>query len=1002
MTNFSQNQPSKHFQEFYATLIKHDPLLEEINHEDAFYELKIISHFANRYLSISHDLSVIDVIPDSLSGYAQLLNAYMIGCDTELELMKRLRHFRHQIIILIANFQIDSVRNSTGYDDKVYETNTEKVLLMLSMLADALIIYVSDWVYEKTAIEIGTPTNKQGKIQPFIVLAMGKLGGRELNFSSDIDLIFTYPEAGETQHLNPDVVTKRNTKENSQFFQRVAQKFIKILDTVTEDGFVFRVDMRLRPLGDSGPLVTSFSALEDYYQEQGRDWERYAMVKARVVGDIDKFHAQKLDDILRPFTYRRYIDFSVIDSLRQMKALIDREVRRRDGGLDIKLSAGGIREIEFIIQVIQLIHGGRLKQLRTVSILNAFQEINALKLLDEIDLLTLKSHYFYFRRIENIIQSLNDEQTQLLPSDINNQLKLAYLMGENTFTEFLAGLTLRMQAVREIFDDLIGLTPDEFAHQTNSTEKSIEITTPLTKTNEYASNSFISYDNCIDLWEYISNGMPISEVQQKLATFTHYDEAVQALLAVTENLANFSNEIANRSIGIKGREVIQKLIPLILHKISFHGALNEVLRRTLHVLKQIVTRTTYLQLLFENQNALRHLIELCRSSTLITKRLARYPHLLGELLDAKTLFKPLAIEQYADELRQFLLRVDPGDEEEILNVLCQFKQIQQLRIAAADVSGILPTMKVSDHLTKLGEVIVAVVVDVAWDAMVKKFGLPSTLNQIEQSGAIDKRFCVVAYGKLAGWELGYRSDLDLIFLTDEIQSGVTQGNRAIDNQLFYQRLGQRVVHLLSARTNNGLLYEVDTRLRPRGESGLLVNDFESFKTYQLNEAWTYEHQALVRSRAIVGDRDLLERFIKIRHEILSQQRDVKFLRNEITEMRHKMLIQFQNNTGYEFDIKNHRFGIIDIEFIAQYLVLQYASCYPSLTIWPDNIRIFEYLKRDGLISDREETEICEIYIQMRNKIHHLSLDDKPGIVDSMTFEIEQNKIKAFWHKWLES
>lgn len=983
-------------------LIELNPALKDTLCESPFREVSVLSHFARNYLK-ANKLDPNLQLPVGVEAYLCTLKDWTQNCTNEAEFMQAIRHFRNSMMILIANLQIKAatIDTPTYLDNAIhYETNTQEILFALSHLADALILHAADFAYRTIENDIGTPCNQNGQKQPFIILAMGKLGGRELNFSSDIDLIFTYPESGETVHQFHDELNsnrRRSTKDNSQFFQRVAQRVIKLLDTVTEDGFVYRVDMRLRPLGDSGPLVISFSALEDYYQEQGRDWERYAMVKARVLGELPASYLQKLDSVLRPFTYRRYIDFSVIDSLRQMKALIDREVRRREGFFDIKLSAGGIREIEFIVQVFQLIHGGRHPMLRTVSILDAISTITTLELLPSETLVQIKAHYLYFRRIENLIQSFNDTQTQQLPEDFSYRFRLMQLMGYTDWPLFLDNLHQRMRFIRQVFDALIGYEQTDPHRPVNEFNKPSNL-----KINHVIdlNETLFSFENCSDFWLYILQGDPIDVIKEKVASFKMPDLSVNYQTELIESLHAFYQEISNRTIGLKGREVLNKLIPVILFSVLKQRKASEVLKRLLHVLKQIVTRTTYLQLLLENGEALQNLLHLCQSSTLITKRLARYPHLLGELLDAKTLYQPLNLEDYATEIRQYLLRINIDDEEERLNALCQFKQIQQLRIAAADISGSLPTMKVSDHLTKLAEVILESVVEQAWDAMVLKHGLPSFLidQGNQQAGVVG--FYVIAYGKLAGWELGYRSDLDLVFLTDRIESGQTEGKRSIDNHLFYQRLGQRVLHLLSARTNIGLLYEVDTRLRPQGESGLLVNDFDSFERYLNDDAWTYELQALVRSRVVFAPQSQCGAFIKIRHDILSKSRDEDTLRNEIILMREKMMANSKPSIDHLFDIKYDRGGITDIEFIAQFLVLNYANEYSGLTVWPDNIRIFESLKQVGVLKETQEQLLCEIYIDMRNQIHHLSLQDKVAMADEHAFEAQRLEIMKCWDKWL--
>ncbi|MFC0180234.1 bifunctional [glutamate--ammonia ligase]-adenylyl-L-tyrosine phosphorylase/[glutamate--ammonia-ligase] adenylyltransferase [Thorsellia kenyensis] len=908
----------------------------------------------------------------------------------EIEVMKKVRQFRYEMHYLIAIEQL--LVRTRHYENSVpsndFELNTQTILSMLSELADHIIDTIVNWVYGTLALSMGRPTNKLGQEQPFVVIAMGKLGGGELNFSSDIDLIFTYPDAGETIYHGPaGIVVPNKSKDNHQFFTKMAQKVIRILDTVTEDGFVYRVDMRLRPFGDSGPLVISFNALEDYYQEQGRDWERYAMIKARVIGNLPDEITERLDEVLRPFTYRRYIDFGVIDSLREMKSLIEREVRRKEGTLDIKLSAGGIREIEFIIQVIQLIHAGRIGKLRTSSILKAISEILSHQLLDEKTLNILQSHYLFLRRFENILQSMHDVQTQKIPTDRYDQVRLAYLMGMDSWDALYQHLLDAMGSVREIFNLLI--TEKKQEHEKITETFLTEATINASALDKHYWAQLIS-----DACQYITQGHTLQEIVDKFGSVEN-NLLLSLFYQHLQLIADFHQTIQNRSIGPKGREVLNKLIPLVILPVVINKDEVAITARLLHVIKNVITRTAYLQLLFENSKALNNFIQLCRTSSLIAKRLARYPHLLGELIDSKTLFRPIDIEDYRKELAVFMLRTEPEDFEEQLNTLCQFKQIQQLRIAAADISGALPTMKVSDHLTELAETIVEHIAKMAMSDMATKYGKPSYLEDDEEV-----TLCIIAYGKLAGWELGYRSDLDLIFLTDNIDAGVTTGNRSIDNHLFFQRLGQRIIHLLGARTNSGLLYEVDTRLRPRGESGLLVNTFAAYKAYLQQEAWTYEHQALVRSRVVFAINESKKEFDLIRLSILSEIREKEVLKKEIIEMREKMLANITHNQKDSFDLKQARFGITDIEFIAQYFVLAYANQYTELTVWPDNIRIFETLVQTRIIDEADGLALCDCYISMRNRIHHLSLNDKPSIENKQLVEADIQMVQSQWNKWL--
>lgn len=880
---------------------------------------------------------------DEWLTYADALRQALETVTDEASLMHALRLFRRRMMVRIAWAQSLSL---------VAEQDT---LQQLSVLAETLIVGARDWLYEACCKEWGTPCNQQGDAQPLLILGMGKLGGGELNFSSDIDLIFAWPENGSTRG-------GRRELDNAQFFTRLGQRLIKVLDQPTQDGFVYRVDMRLRPFGDSGPLVLSFAALEDYYQEQGRDWERYAMVKARIMGDKDDVYASELRSMLRPFVFRRYIDFSVIQSLRNMKGMIAREVRRRGLKDNIKLGAGGIREIEFIVQVFQLIRGGREPSLQSRSLLPTLEAIDKLGLLPPGDASALREAYLYLRRLENLLQSINDEQTQTLPGDELNRARLAWGMNVPDWETLTSGLEKQMSTVRGMFNALIG---DDEAEEQGDTLSG----------------------HWGELWQ------DALEEDDSTPALVHLsDDDRRRVVAM---IADFRKELDKRTIGPRGRQVLDHLMPHLLSDVCSREDAPVPLSRVIPLLTGIVTRTTYLELLSEFPGARKHLISLCAASPMVAGKLARYPLLLDELLDPNTLYQPTAMNAYRDELRQYLLRVPDDDEEQQLEALRQFKQAQMLRVAAADLAGTLPVMKVSDHLTWLAEAMIDAVVQQAWSLMVSRYGQPKHLHDREGRG-----FAVVGYGKLGGWELGYSSDLDLIFLHDCPVDVMTDGEREIDGRQFYLRLAQRVMHLFSTRTSSGILYEVDARLRPSGAAGMLVTSTESFADYQRNEAWTWEHQALVRARVVYGDPQLNGQFDAIRRDITMIVRDGSTLQTEVREMREKMRSHLSNKHKDRFDIKADEGGITDIEFITQYLVLRYAHTKPKLTRWSDNVRILEGLAQNGIMDEQEAQALTTAYTTLRDELHHLALQELPGHVPASCFVAERAMVRACWNKWL--
>lgn len=914
--------------QYINILVKSDFLV------DSFYR------FPDWLTEISHNL------PNEMGylNYNHWLSDEIKRVTSEEQLMVVLRQFRRKMLTRINWSQITET------------SSAEQTLAQLSQLAEVLIISARDWLYQLSCQEWGTPCNTSGNPQPLIILGMGKLGGAELNFSSDIDLIFTYPEHGVTQG-------GRRELDNSIFFTRLGQRLIKSLDHITQDGFVYRVDMRLRPLGDGGPLVLSFSSMEDYYQEQGRDWERYAMVKAKVLGEQDNIYAKELYQLLKPFVYRRYIDFSVLQSLRNMKGMIEREVRRRGLHDNIKLGAGGIREIEFVVQVFQLIRGGRVPALQTRSLLQALNVIEYEKLLSIPEVDTLRTNYLFLRRCENLLQGFNDEQTQTLPDDELNQSRLALGMGFNGWSDFYNELSKRMLANRFIFNELIGVDEQQ----------------------NLQANYNQQYD---ELWAIDLENNDIKQVLPLLN-----DEDTQQLYQL---IIQFRDTISKRTIGIRGRDILDQLMPRLLAFACEEEQRLTILARVLQLLVSIVSRTTYLELLVEYPSALKQLIILCAASPMISDQLTRYPLLLDELIDFNSLYKTLPIDHYKSELYQYLLRIDSSDEEQQIEALRQFKQMQLLHIAASDIAHILPTMKVSDHLTYLAEAMLDFVVQIAWNQMVERYGKPDYLADDTQKG-----FIVVGYGKLGGLELGYGSDLDLVFLHDCPVNSVTIGNKIIDGRQFYLRLAQRIIHLFSIRTNSGILYDIDVRLRPQGDAGLLACSLDAFEDYQNNEAWTWEHQALVRTRVVYGEPQLQSKFNKIRHDILAKFRDEAQLKQDVRLMREKMRSHLSHHDPKFFNLKIDAGGIGDIEFISQYLVLNYAHIQPNMTIWSDNVRILELAAKYQIMPSEEAEILTQIYIDMRNEIHRLSLQLLSSQVDGQLFSLERNFVSKCWQNWLD-
>ncbi|WP_267709985.1 bifunctional [glutamate--ammonia ligase]-adenylyl-L-tyrosine phosphorylase/[glutamate--ammonia-ligase] adenylyltransferase [Vibrio parahaemolyticus] len=912
---------------------------------EQFHYVSALSQFITE--TIHRDEALAQQLPAMLielsrhQAYRTRLAALLAECPDEISGHRVLRQFRNREMVYIA------------WKDFLHAWTLEESLRHLSQLAEAMIFETYQWQYKICCAEWGTPTNAEGEAQPMLIIGMGKLGGGELNFSSDIDLIFTYPENGEAQGA-------RRSIANAQFFTRLGQRIIKALDQQTFDGFCYRVDMRLRPFGESGPLVMSYAALEDYYQEQGRDWERYAMIKARVMGCEMYPQYQELRKMLRPFVFRRYIDFSAIQSLRRMKSMISSEVRRRGLTNNIKLGAGGIREIEFIAQVFQLIRGGREPSLRNRGLLETLNGIEELALLTPQEVSNLEAAYKYLRQLENLLQAMADKQTQTLPDCDIERLKLATAMQLESWELLIEQTQQHMNKVHQVFETLIG---DDEEDEGSTIARHFH-----------------------ELWD-------MANKQDVLELILEQDIQVEEPAIFSKAIINFKADLAKKTLGPRGREVLNRLMPKVFDAVFAHPDAQFGLPRVLHLLHNICTRTTYLELLDEHPAALVQLVRLCTASPMISEQLSRYPILLDELIDPQQLYNPIPLDSYRTELRDFLARIPEDDMEQQMEALRQFKQICILRIAAADIAGVLPVMKVSDHLTYLAEAIVEAVVSQAWLQVSEKYGEPTHVKDREGKG-----FAVIGYGKVGGWELGYNSDLDIVFMHDCPVNVYTDGKKEIDGRQFYLRLAQRIIHIFSTRTASGILYEVDTRLRPSGASGLLVSPTDAFDDYQHQDAWTWEHQALVRARMIYGDEPLAIAFHNTRHDVLCKPRDEQTLKKEVVEMREKMRDHLGGKKSGRFMIKQDVGGITDIEFLAQYLVLNYSHEKPKLTRWCDNVRIYETLIAQGVMEEDQAMQLIRAYTTMRNEIHHRNLLNLDADVVEGKFVAEREWVKQAWNQ----
>ncbi len=873
------------------------------------------------------------------------LAARLEGTPNEKELGERLRKFRRREMVRIA------------WRDLCDHAQLDEVTDDLSDLADACLDQALTLLDGWHAQQWGEPVDAEGVRQRLVVIGMGKLGAQELNFSSDIDLIFTYPEDGETTG-GPRSTT------NQEYFIRLGQRLSAVINSPTVYGFVFRVDMRLRPFGSAGPLAISFDAMENYYQVHGREWERYAMIKARVVAG-DRARGAELMKALRPFVYRRYIDFGAFESLREMKAMIAAEVKRKGREENVKLGPGGIREVEFVGQAFQLLRGGRITALQQRPILTILAELQKLGMLTAHHVAELRDAYIFLRDSEHRIQAFADQQTQMLPDDAEGRARLAYAMGFADWAAYEPVLRRHMRRVHAHFE-LIFAAPQQ-AHDASD---------PL------------------ELFKLWSGAMDDEQAQARLSELGYADPAESLRL-----LGALRGSRAVRSLSAKGRERLDRLMPLLLGACAGSGTEDKradtTLARLLHLLETITQRTAYLALLIENPMALSQLVRLCAASSWIAAHLTRYPQVLDELLDPRTLYTPPSRAELAEELHGRLATLDVDDEEGALNTLRHFKQANVLRVAAADVSGAVPLMQVSDHLTWIAEVVLEEALALAWAQLVRKHGRPQYADGVRSESG----FAIIAYGKLGGLELGYGSDLDIVFLHGSGASGhSTDGAKPLDNDTFYARLAQRLIHILTTRTPSGTLYEADLRLRPSGNSGLLVASLDAFADYQEKHAWTWEHQALCRARCVAGDGRIGAEFRAIRHHILTRRRAHAALAKEVVEMREKMRANLSKAKGDQFDLKQDAGGIADIEFMVQYAILAWSAEHPGLTEFSDNIRVLDRCAEEGLLPPATAAALADAYRALRDRVHHLVLQDQPAVVAADALSGEREQVCAAWQR----
>ena len=888
------------------------------------------SLFAARLLA-KEPLLLADLLQNHAESYSiaqmqQFLQAANIVDEASLK--KALRQLRQRVMVRMIYRDLNQLCDL----NEVMQTTTHLAEITIQAAVHIHIVWLQGAAFN-TNSHAGAGASKKAQsnnsniANGFIVVGMGKLGGAELNVSSDVDLIFAYDEADDW----PLKVSQQD------FYHQLGKKVIAALDDVTEDGFVFRVDMRLRPFGSEGVLVPSLDALEEYYQNNGREWERYAWIKGRVIYpniDEPKFilgdsPRANIHALLRPFIFRKYLDYNALASMRELKLQIHRDVLQKGQTDNIKLGRGGIREIEFIAQVFQLIRGGRDTSLQIKPTLQVLKLLKNKGLLQNSVVDALTSAYIFLRNLEHRLMYVDDAQTQALPKTEQAQARIATAMNFADWAGFLAQLNAHRKIVAKHFDATFNDAIDSVGGSKNSIETQI--------------------------WQ---NNIDKNSALQALLD-AGYSDAEQTWQRF--NMLRESSRYQN--LPALSRQRFDALMPLLIQQAALEKNADDALLRSIVLLENICRRASYLALFVEYPHALHIVVKLCAASPWLAQYLAAHPILLDELLDTQTLYAAPDFAAMQLELTQNMQTL-AGDTEAQMDAMRHFKHGAILRFAAQDVAGNLQLETLSDYLSALADTILQVSLQTIWQTL--KF------KHIETP-----KFAVIGYGKLGGKELGYVSDLDIIFLYHDETAEASE---------VYARFAQRINNWFNSLTSAGLLYETDLQLRPDGNSGLLVSSVAAFREYQTNKAWAWEHQAITRARFVAGDSEIGKVFEQIRIEVLTQARDVEKLKTDVLSMREKMRAaqntSSRNSTGTNsagknapemFELKNGIGGIIDAEFLVQFLVLAHAKQYPQLTKNIGNIALLKLLASLNIIETKAAESVALAYREYRKMQHALKL-----------------------------
>ncbi len=787
----------------------------------------------------------------------------------------------------------------------------------------------------------GLPITTSGEVAELCIIGMGKLGARELNVSSDIDLIYVYDHEGETQGNTEG----RSRISNQEYFGKLVRSIYTLVGDTTEHGFVFRVDLALRPNGNSGPPAVTLGALEEYFHVQGREWERFAWLKSRVTAPVQAIAsscAQSLRGVVVPFVFRKYLDYSVFDALRVLHRQIREHAAKRSAGRpersnDVKLSRGGIREIEFTVQLLQVVRGGQYPELRTRPTVSALQRLARAGLMPQATADALAEAYVFLRQVEHRIQYLDDLQTHVLPHQDGDLDWVARTLGFSSPCPFLAQLDTHRELVAEEFDALLGGAPKNCKGCSGG-----KAPAPVAEDLEDVLDSLTGqFRERVSAWQ------------------TH-----PRVLALREGSRARLIQLVQRT----GQWVSEGLVPEI-------GAV-----RLADWIEPLLRRESYLALLLERPNIHRRLLRMLAAARWPARYLLKHPGVIDELAGNAILEERFNAPGFIDELerrREALTRSAEDDDETLLNLLRRAHHAEVFRTLTRDIEGRLTVEQVADDLSALAVAVLGLATQWCWE-------------RLKNRHRDDHQLGILAYGKLGGIELGYGSDLDLVFVYDDT------AERALE---VYGALVRKLINWLTVKTAEADLYEIDTALRPNGSSGLLITSFESYANYQQqrgsNTAWTWEHQAMTRARCVLGSATLHARFDAVRKAVISAPRDAAGLREEIRSMRAKVRAAHPVR-GVLFEVKHSPGGMVDIEFAVQYLVLLHSCDHPGLLDNVGNIALLQRAQDGGLLPDGVGTRAADAYRSLRQLQHQARLNEEHTEVPESLVPTERAAGLALW------